>query len=179
MPYLDRRCRNTTNTWVYWNVPDKGNSACLRSVTGMPCSRTRGLPWCPASGISNRCCVETCWRRSALGPSPRTRPERSSCLCTRLRAATGFSSSATFVVFGYGFPPHSANVAWNAYSGCCPESSGKSHELLVDLRIARFLALDLFHLLGYRRVITVGRRLHFIKREYDVRGVDGHRFDRL
>jgi hypothetical protein len=37
--------------------------------------------------------------------------------------------------------------------------------LTVDTRIARFLALELFHLLGYRRQVRDGARIHFSRRE--------------
>lgn len=45
----------------------------------------------------------------------------------------------------------------------------KHYQLIVDLRIAKFLALDLFHLLGYRQRKRQGDYLIFTRREFDVR----------
>lgn len=45
----------------------------------------------------------------------------------------------------------------------------KHYQLIVDLRIAKFLALDLFHLLGYRQRKQVRDYLLFTRREFDVR----------
>ena len=45
------------------------------------------------------------------------------------------------------------------------------HVLTVDIKVARWLATDIFHLLGYRKKIHKGEQLLFIKREYDVAGV--------
>lgn len=43
--------------------------------------------------------------------------------------------------------------------------------LIVNRRVARFLAVDLFHLLGYRTKTQMADVLRFTKREYDVKGV--------
>ena len=40
----------------------------------------------------------------------------------------------------------------------------KSHTLVVDKRIAKFLATDIFHVLGYRRKRAHGHKLYFIRR---------------
>ncbi len=45
----------------------------------------------------------------------------------------------------------------------------KHYQLIVDLRIAKFLALDLFHLLGYRQRTRMENYLLFTRREFDVR----------
>ena len=41
--------------------------------------------------------------------------------------------------------------------------------LIVNLGIARFLATDIFHLLGFRRKLQRGNKLWFIRRKYDLR----------
>lgn len=48
---------------------------------------------------------------------------------------------------------------------------GESHTLQVNLKIARFLASDLFHLLGYRRKTKSENSIIFKKREYDFKSV--------
>lgn len=45
----------------------------------------------------------------------------------------------------------------------------KHYQLIVDLRVAKFLALDFFHLLGYRQREQAGDYLLFTRREFDVR----------
>lgn len=45
------------------------------------------------------------------------------------------------------------------------------HTLIVNKRIARFLAIDIFHLLGYRSKQRLENEIRFSKREFDVRGV--------
>ena len=45
------------------------------------------------------------------------------------------------------------------------------YTLVVDKRVAKFLAVELFHLLGYRSKKRNGNELRFSRREYDVRGV--------
>lgn len=48
----------------------------------------------------------------------------------------------------------------------------RAHEgdsFMVDQRVARFLSLQLFHLLGYRRIRQVDRYLFVSRRKYDVR----------
>ena len=46
----------------------------------------------------------------------------------------------------------------------------ESYTLIVNKRVARFLAVDIFHLLGYRTKVRLENELRFSKREYDVRG---------
>lgn len=46
----------------------------------------------------------------------------------------------------------------------------ESYTLVVNKRIARFLAVDIFHLLGYRTKVRLDNELRFSKREFDVRG---------
>ncbi|MCB9185471.1 MAG: succinylglutamate desuccinylase/aspartoacylase family protein [Flavobacteriales bacterium] len=47
----------------------------------------------------------------------------------------------------------------------------ESYTLIVNKRVARFLAVQIFHLLGYRTKVQRQDELYFSKREYDVRGV--------
>ena len=47
----------------------------------------------------------------------------------------------------------------------------EKHTLIVNRTIARFLAVELFHLLGYRTKVRLKDTFRFTKREYDVRGV--------
>lgn len=49
-----------------------------------------------------------------------------------------------------------------------------NHTLVVNKRIAKFLAVDVFHLLGYRTKERTEDSLRVSKREYDVRGVAKH-----
>lgn len=53
---------------------------------------------------------------------------------------------------------------------------GKLHTLQVNPRTARWLAVDLFHLLGYRKKVQRGRNMIFTKREFDVAGVGKERY---
>ncbi len=39
------------------------------------------------------------------------------------------------------------------------------HTLIVNLKTAQFLALQIFHLFGYRKVVAVNNKLYFIKRD--------------
>ncbi|MGK0383393.1 MAG: hypothetical protein ACJAVL_000114 [Bacteroidia bacterium] len=48
------------------------------------------------------------------------------------------------------------------------------HTLVVHKRVAKFLAVDIFHLLGYRTKERTKDSLRVSKREYDVRGVAKH-----
>ena len=48
------------------------------------------------------------------------------------------------------------------------------HTLVVNKRVAKFLAIDIFHLLGYRTKERTEDSLRVSKREYDVRGVAKH-----
>ena len=45
------------------------------------------------------------------------------------------------------------------------------HTLIVNKRVAKFLAVEIFHLLGYRTKTRLKTQMRFTKREYDVRGV--------
>lgn len=45
------------------------------------------------------------------------------------------------------------------------------HTLIVNKRVAKFLAIEIFHLLGYRTKQRLEEVIRFSKREYDVRGV--------
>lgn len=45
------------------------------------------------------------------------------------------------------------------------------HTLIVNRTVAKFLAVEIFHLLGYRTKTRLNDTLRFSKREYDVRGV--------
>ncbi len=47
----------------------------------------------------------------------------------------------------------------------------ESYTLVVDRKVAKFLAIEMFHLLGYRSKEHGVDELRFTKREYDVRGV--------
>lgn len=47
----------------------------------------------------------------------------------------------------------------------------EQHTLIVNRTVARFLAVELFHLLGYRTKTRLNDTFRFSKREYDVRGV--------
>lgn len=47
----------------------------------------------------------------------------------------------------------------------------EKHTLIVNKSIAKFLAVEIFHLLGYRTKTRLKDELRFTKREYDVRGV--------
>ena len=47
----------------------------------------------------------------------------------------------------------------------------ESYTLIVNKRVARFLAVQIFHLLGYRTKTRTENEFRFSKREYDVRGV--------
>lgn len=47
----------------------------------------------------------------------------------------------------------------------------EKHTLIVNKSIAKYLAVDIFHLLGYRTKQRLDKTLRFTKREYDVRGV--------
>ncbi len=42
---------------------------------------------------------------------------------------------------------------------------GEAGMLMVDTRVARFLATEIFHLLGYRRQVRSGTKIHFSRRE--------------
>lgn len=48
-----------------------------------------------------------------------------------------------------------------------PEHPGS---LIINVRIIRWFGPQVLHLLGYRRRSRIGKRLHFIKRRYDLRG---------
>lgn len=50
------------------------------------------------------------------------------------------------------------------------QDPNESYTLIVNKRVARFLAVDIFHLLGYRTKVRLENELRFSKREYDVRG---------
>lgn len=50
---------------------------------------------------------------------------------------------------------------------------GSKHVLEVDLRMARILAVELFHLLGYRKKEYTENKAFFSKREYDTRQAEG------
>ena len=45
------------------------------------------------------------------------------------------------------------------------------HTLIVNKSVAKYLAVEIFHLLGYRTKTRLEHELRFTKREYDVRGV--------
>ncbi|MCB9190543.1 MAG: succinylglutamate desuccinylase/aspartoacylase family protein [Flavobacteriales bacterium] len=47
----------------------------------------------------------------------------------------------------------------------------EKHTLIVNKSVAKFLAVEIFHLLGYRTKVRLENELRFTKREYDVRGV--------
>ena len=47
----------------------------------------------------------------------------------------------------------------------------EKYTLIVNKSVARFLAIDIFHLLGFRTKVRLENELRFTKREYDVRGV--------
>jgi len=47
----------------------------------------------------------------------------------------------------------------------------ESYTLIVNKRVACFLAVQIFHLLGYRTKVRLQNEFRFSKREYDVRGV--------
>ncbi|MEP1782570.1 succinylglutamate desuccinylase/aspartoacylase family protein [Reichenbachiella sp.] len=47
---------------------------------------------------------------------------------------------------------------------------GLDHELIINLRIARWYVIEFFHLLGFRRKEKKGKKLILIKRKYDVQG---------
>lgn len=47
----------------------------------------------------------------------------------------------------------------------------EKHTLVVNKRIARFLAMEIFHLLGFRSKKRLENEIRFSRREYDVRGV--------
>lgn len=47
----------------------------------------------------------------------------------------------------------------------------EKHTLVVNKNIARFLAIELFHLLGFRSKQRMDTEIRFSRREYDVRGV--------
>lgn len=49
----------------------------------------------------------------------------------------------------------------------------EKHTLIVNKRIARFLAVEIFHLLGFRSKQRFENEIRFTRREYDVRGVAG------
>ena len=49
---------------------------------------------------------------------------------------------------------------------------GNPHLLIVDPKVARFLAKDIFHLFGYRQQIYKDEMLHFIKRDRKVTDLD-------
>lgn len=55
-------------------------------------------------------------------------------------------------------------------------AKGKLHTLVVNKHVARWLAVDIFHLLGYRKKVPRGDKLLFIKREHDVVGVGNVRY---
>ena len=46
----------------------------------------------------------------------------------------------------------------------------EKYTLIVNKRVAKFLAVELFHLLGYRTKVRMEHELRFSKREFDVRG---------
>ena len=48
------------------------------------------------------------------------------------------------------------------------------HTLVINKQVAKFLAIDIFHLLGYRTKERTEDSLRVSKREYDVRGVAKH-----
>lgn len=45
------------------------------------------------------------------------------------------------------------------------------YTLIVNKRVAKFLAVEIFHLLGYRNKEKTKKELRFSRREYDVRGI--------
>jgi succinylglutamate desuccinylase len=50
------------------------------------------------------------------------------------------------------------------------QEKGNNYTLIVDPRIARFMAKEIFHLFGYRQQIYKDDKLHFIKRDRKVTG---------
>lgn len=47
----------------------------------------------------------------------------------------------------------------------------EKHTLIIDKSVAKYLAVEIFHLLGYRTKTRLEHEFRFTKREYDVRGV--------
>ena len=52
------------------------------------------------------------------------------------------------------------------------QEKGNNYTLIVDPRIARFMAKEIFHLFGYRQQIYKDDKLHFIKRDRKIKGFD-------
>lgn len=52
------------------------------------------------------------------------------------------------------------------------QEKGNNYTLIVDPRIARFMAKEIFHLFGYRQQIYKDDKLHFIKRDRKVSGFE-------
>lgn len=52
------------------------------------------------------------------------------------------------------------------------QEKGNNYTLIVDQRIARFMAKEIFHLFGYRQQIYKDDKLHFIKRDRKIKGFD-------
>ena len=48
------------------------------------------------------------------------------------------------------------------------QEKGNNYTLIVDPRIARYMAKEIFHLFGYRQQIYKDDKLHFIKRDRKV-----------
>lgn len=47
----------------------------------------------------------------------------------------------------------------------------EKHTLVVNRKIARFLSVEIFHLLGYRTKLRMENEIRITRREYDVRGI--------